>query len=232
MRSLFSPTLAILLAAAALSACASSQRDDPRTGAALDTQQWEKKVAVETYPDEVLLALRPDGLSGNQAEALQAFLERWMLAEGGVIRLRAPQRPERPGEAAVITEAARDFLVARGAPAWRIETTTYDAKGAPPQGAPLVVSFDRHQVITPLCGTDMGNLTRSMTNRPPANFGCAVTSNLAAQIANPRDLLNPRDMDPADTGRRTTVLGKYRDGQVTSSARDEQASGAVSRAVN
>ena len=55
---------------------------------------------------------------------------------------------------------------------------------------------------------------------------------MAAQIANPEDLIRPRDSTPADAGRRDTVLGKYRKGDVTASAKDEQATGVVSKAVN
>ena len=39
------------------------------------------------------------------------------------------------------------------------------------------------------------------------NFGCAQQHNLAAQIANPADLLGPRTMDPADAERRS---GRHR----------------------
>ena len=35
-----------------------------------------------------------------------------------------------------------------------------------------------------------------------------------------------------DAQRRATILGKYRQGQTTSSARDDQATGTVSRAIN
>ena len=44
--------------------------------------------------------------------------------------------------------------------------------------------------------------------------------------------MQPRPMTPADAGRRATVLGRYRAGEVTSSAVDAQANGAVSRAVD
>ena len=51
-------------------------------------------------------------------------------------------------------------------------------------------------------------------------------------IANPRDLLSPAPMDPSDATRRDNVLGKYRRGEVTSSAKDEQATGNIKAAVN
>jgi pilus assembly protein CpaD len=85
-------------------------------------------------------------------------------------------------------------------------------------------------VTTPNCGA-WGDMTRTFNNGAYANLGCAVTSNMAAQVANPADLLGARDMDPADPARRATVFDKYRKGEVTSTAKDSQASGAVSQAI-
>ena len=51
-------------------------------------------------------------------------------------------------------------------------------------------------------------------------------------MANPEDLIQPRNSTPVDAQRRTTVLGKYRAGELTASAREEQATGIVSKAVN
>jgi pilus assembly protein CpaD len=59
-----------------------------------------------------------------------------------------------------------------------------------------------------------------------------VTANIAAQVANPEDLLGPRPETPIDSGRRATVLDKYRKGEVTASAKDEQSNGIISKAVN
>jgi pilus assembly protein CpaD len=44
-------------------------------------------------------------------------------------------------------------------------------------------------------------------------------------VANPRDLVTPTTSDPSDDTRRQVVLGKYRQGTVTSTAADDQASG-------
>ena len=55
-----------------------------------------------------------------------------------------------------------------------------------------------------------------------------MTANIAAQIANPRDLIAPAVMTPGDNGRRAVVLDKYRKGDITSSAKDDQADGKTS----
>ena len=57
----------------------------------------------------------------------------------------------------------------------------------------------------------------SIDNRPYWNFGCASQRNLAAAVANPEDLVQPRAETPAYASRRQQVLDKYRQGQDPSS---------------
>ena len=52
-------------------------------------------------------------------------------------------------------------------------------------------------------------------NREYWNFGCAQQRNLAAMVEDPADLAGPRGETPAYTGRRSTALDKYRQGQST-----------------
>ncbi|HEY2743800.1 MAG TPA: CpaD family pilus assembly lipoprotein [Polyangia bacterium] len=55
---------------------------------------------------------------------------------------------------------------------------------------------------------------------------------MAAQIANPRDLIAPRDMTPADATRRSVVLDKYRKGESTATASPEANKGKISDVGN
>jgi pilus assembly protein CpaD len=48
-------------------------------------------------------------------------------------------------------------------------------------------------------------------NAPPFNFGCSYQKNLAAQVADPRDLVRPRQEGPIDVERRTTGIERIRD---------------------
>lgn len=220
--------LTLAAAALALGACASSapaRVAGPGAPTVLDT--WSSRVQVVAQPDEIRLAPHPTGLSGNQARALADLHARWSLAEGGMITVAAPTGTQGQGAYRVGADA-RAFLVAQGAPSDRVRLVGYDAAGAP--DAPVIVGFDRYVALTPRCG-GWTPLNRSASNRPYSNFGCAVSANMAAQAANPEDLLRARPLDPADTGRRTTVQGKYRGGEVTSTTKDDQASGAVSTAV-
>jgi pilus assembly protein CpaD len=103
----------------------------------------------------------------------------------------------------------------------------------PDPRAPVLVGFETVRAVTPQCGTVWGNLGRTGDNQSASNFGCAVNANLAAQIANPRDIVSPRAMTPAEAGRRSVVFDAYREGTQTSAAREELVSQSrVSRAVN
>jgi pilus assembly protein CpaD len=90
------------------------------------------------------------------------------------------------------------------------------------------VGYLRRVAVVPECGTVWTDLKRSANNKVQPNFGCAVTSNMAAQMADPSDLLGPRPGEPADAGRRTVVTDRYRQGQRTGAAIDDAARGAVS----
>ncbi|WP_374575449.1 CpaD family pilus assembly protein [Phenylobacterium sp.] len=221
-----------LLAAAGLSAglaaCAAPRVPDAVAGARLPSEQFAARVV--TSPAEVRLAVHADGLSANQADALAAFASDWREAEGGPIRIQTPGGAGADPAAAYRAAAGvRNRLVAAGVPDGMIAVASYDAAGK--ADAPIVVGYVRYQVDLPRCGQRWTDLSRTGSNEAQPNFGCAVTANIAAQIADPADLAGPRAMGPADAGRREVVLEHYRKGEITSSARDENANGAVSKAV-
>ena len=217
------------LALTLLTACAGSSAGpetaaEPRT----DSEQWEDRVHVDSRPDEVLLVLHAEGLSAAQNQALDGLLSRWLAAEAREIVISAPTGGPNGEVAGRMAMAARQRLVALGAPSASVRVMGYSAAGAP--NAPLKVGFLRYTAEVPKCGA-WENITATRNNATYDNFGCAVTANIAAQVANPEDLLSPRAETPIDSGRRATVLDKYRKGEITSSAKDSQSDGSVSKAI-
>ena len=222
-----------VLCAALLGLAACATAPDPGLTAAkplTDTQQWVDRVKVTAQPDEILLAPHAAGLSDRQTQALDALLSRWMDAQAREIVVSAPLGVAASEVAGRMAGAARARLVSLGAPVSAVRIVGYDAAAQP--DAPLKVGFLRHTAQIPQCGQTWDNLTATRDNTPFANFGCAVTANMAAQVANPEDLQRPRDSAPIDAARRDTVFGKYRRGEITSSAKDDQATGAISKAIN
>lgn len=65
-------------------------------------------------------------------------------------------------------------------------------------------------------------ISRQMTD--DRHFGCATRYNMAAQAANPDDLIGPRSERPRDSTRRDAVLKTYADGLPSKSQNENTAS--------
>jgi pilus assembly protein CpaD len=217
-------TLLALCLAASAAACASTDGDKvAKTPPALTpTEQFA--ITVTPHRDEIFLAPHADQLSPAQSAALRDLADRWRDTGDGIIKIETPSRGgEDAFRAASLIEEA---LASIGVQPEQVQLTDYDA-GARPH-PPIVVGFTRYEAKGPECGRKWTNFTHSSDNRVNENFGCANTANIAALIADPADLIAPRQSDPADAARRFTVLSKYRRGEITSTPKDEQASGVVS----
>jgi pilus assembly protein CpaD len=210
--------------------CACASQGDPLNLAKKDpgqpvTPAEQFSITVTQGRDEILLAPHPDGLSDAQMQALAQLVDRWRNAGGSVITVRAPASGEEAMYRA--TAGVQTALEAIGVRPEQIQLTSYDAG----PGAPIGVSFLGYQAQGPQCGRDWNDFTQTGDNRVNKNFGCAVTANVAAMIANPGDLLAPRPMDSSDAGRRETIIGKYRLGVTSSTPKDTQADGAISGTI-
>ncbi len=51
--------------------------------------------------------------------------------------------------------------------------------------------------------------------RPSMEWGCATYSNLAAQVANPKDLFDPDPLGPTDANVAASAVHRYRTDKVT-----------------
>lgn len=183
---------------------------------------------VEPGLERVALAVHDTGLSANQGQALRDIAQRFSAEGAPVLRIEAPS-----GNDPVAGELAwriRGELEAHGLSPYQIQVVTYLA---PDPRAPVLVGFDTVRAIVPQCGTAWTNLARTGANAGQSNFGCAVHANLAAQIANPRDIVQPRAMTPVDAGRRAVIFDNYRQGEQTAAPQEDLvAATQVSNAVD
>ena len=213
------------LACLAVAACASPETP-PLAQAHPITPTERYAIQVKPAPVELMLAAHSTGLSDAQADALHDFMGRYDDADRGEITIKAPEHgPDQSGVYRTAT-ATRDFLIAHGAMPGAVRIEGYDAAGD--GKAPVRVSFVTYQAQGPLCGASWSDVSKEANNEPYPEFGCALTANVAAQVANPADLLHPRASDPPDALRRSQVLDKYRQGQLTSSPKEPQADGTLS----
>jgi len=225
--------LLVFCLAGAVTACASTHgaktaKDDPPI-----TPTTQFAVAVTHSPDEILLAPHASGLSTAQAAAVSDLVDRWRDAGAGPVTIQAPAGSG--AEAYRGATAVQGALMQLGLQESEIRLVSYKpdtASSVSASGlAPIVVGFTHYAAQGPKCGQDWKDYTKDFANKPNSNFGCAVTANFAAMVANPADLAKPHAMDPSDANRRETILGKYRKGEMSASAKDPQANGAVSSTI-
>ena len=182
---------------------------------------------VEPGLDRIALAVHETGLSGAQQAALADLVARFAVEGASPLVVEAPAGGDPVAQQAAWNVKAG--LVAAGAPDHMIRVVSY---AGPDPRAPILAGFETVRAAVPQCGTQWGSLTRTGDNQSAANFGCAVTANLAAQIADHRDIVSPRAMTPADAQRRAVVFDQYVKGEPTAAGREELVMGTrVSRAV-
>lgn len=173
---------------------------------------------------------RDTGLNGSQIALIAAVADEYKTRGHGPLVISYPDDASSTEALVDAVAEARTRLYAHGLD-WRmIAGGTYDAAGQ--AGAPVVFSFTRYRAVSPECGDDWIDLRNARPGRSWPQFGCATATNLAAMIADPRDLARPTDLDAPDAARRQTVLDGYRGGESTASERTSAESGAVSDAVS
>lgn len=209
-----------------ISACAAPHTPDPTLVAQpkLPTEQF--RPVVETHPVDLALAVHPQGaLSERQKSALMDFAQRWRDAGGDSLTVRSPD----DGDGKLMGANAVAVLTDAGVPIGVIRQSAGPAASS--AGAVIALSFEAAVARGPDCAGHWDNMAATGQNRVYAHFGCADAANLAAMVADPHDLARPKTETPYDATRRATVLGKYRKGELTSSQKDDQATGAISQAV-
>ena len=181
---------------------------------------------VEPGLDRIALAVHDQGLSANQHAALRGLAARYGASGSGHVRIESPS-----GDDPVAVEqayAVRTVLQAAGVPEDRIQMAAY---AAPDPRAPVLAGFESIRASIPDCSLESRNLGARFSNQSSGGFGCAITANMAAQIAYPRDILGARPMTPADSGRAAVVFDNYRRGEVSSTPQEPLVNGRISGAV-
>ncbi|WP_377297741.1 CpaD family pilus assembly protein [Rhizobium sp. SGZ-381] len=208
---------AALLAALALTAgCANREM----TTGSIPMDYRERHPIVLTEAQTALdIPIGPNNarLTIGMKDTIRGFAQSFAASSAGQIAIQMPHGSPNAAAAARLSQDIRATLAAAGIRSQRIVITGYAAQ-AEGDAAPIRLSYIATRAVTAPCGQwpeDLSNDTAG--NRNWYNFGCASQNNLAAQVANPSDLVAPRGQTPIDAARRSTVIGLYRAGSDTSS---------------
>jgi pilus assembly protein CpaD len=213
--------LLTLSATLALGACASAPAPDTPL-----TPLSRYALRVEPGLDRIALAVHETGLSSGQQAALNDLAGRYMASGVGWLRVEGPSGDD--PAAARQTWAVRTALQSAGLPADRIVVASY---AAPDPRAPVLAGFETVRAAIPNCAVGRGSMDGRFSNESSTGLGCAINANLAAQIADPRDIVGHRPTSPADSGRAAVVFDNYRRGQPTSAPQEDLVEGRIARAV-
>jgi pilus assembly protein CpaD len=180
-------------------------------------------IAVEpSYRElKVYFAGGAEGVSADDAVKFDEFLADYRAHGNGSLGISVPGGA--PSRAAITFFAER--AAATGISRDKILVSTHDVANGDLR---VDVSYIAYTASTQACGDWSENLAFSGDNLTPKNFGCSIQHNIAAMVADPRDLLQPRRFDPADANRAGTVITNYELGKSTPAEKTSDQSGAVS----
>lgn len=208
--------LALAVGTALLAGC--KTLDEPGghlTGAVVVNQNEKHAILVSQQPASMSLSIPAGsrGLTQGQVAQVEGFLSRFRASDAGNSKLVIAVPQGGANEPAAMRAAGQlnGLIKEAGFADNAVQVQPYGAgRGS---SAPIRFSYMRYVAQGPDCGHWPANLAGDKRNLNYHNFGCAQQANLAAQIANPADLITPRTMDASDPERRAVVFDKYRQGK-------------------
>ncbi|RYE38813.1 MAG: pilus assembly protein CpaD [Hyphomicrobiales bacterium] len=219
--------LSLLVAlAATLGACKHTDEDitasvpsDYRARHPIVVQEADRSI-------EVFVGTGRGGLTASQRTDVSAYAQTWLQEGTGPLAIDVPVSTPNARAAAQSLHDIQGIMSSVGVPPKGVTIRRY----TPPdrsQFATIKLSYPKIVADAGPCGLwpeDLGPTAKSpiyQSNRPYWNLGCATQRNMAAMVANPSDLFQPRPESPTYTARRTHVLGKYTRGEPTSAQNPE-----------
>ncbi|EJN05294.1 Caulobacter-type pilus biogenesis lipoprotein CpaD [Phyllobacterium sp. YR531] len=195
-----------ILAVSLLAGCAqkndttASIPDDYRTNHPIVISEQEQVADIPVGHADTQLSLA-------QRSIIQHAIGNYRSNGSGVIHILVPTGSPNARAAAKLKNDIAATLRRGGIKPFNISSETYQAEGS---SAPVRLSFSAMTASTNQCGQWPKDILDTADNKHYANYGCASQNNLAAQIANPADLLGPRATAPIDAERRGFIIDKYR----------------------
>ncbi|MCI5046132.1 MAG: CpaD family pilus assembly protein [Aquisalinus sp.] len=186
------------------------------------TYEEEHPIAVEQQT--VTLTVPVDAtlteLTQIDKARLRAFARTYFTRGHGPITITAPSGGQFDFQGQSMAADLRQELNNLGVDWQLLKGATYRQSGFSEQGE-VIISFSNYVATASECGDWSEEIERRFRNIPAKNFGCFAQQNLAAMIADPRDLVEPTALGDSDAARSANVYEKFVQGEPTSSQSDE-----------
>jgi len=182
---------------------------------------------------EVLVGSRRGGLNPTQRADVLAFAHSWRREATGGIVVEAPVGTPNDTASREAMHEIRSILTAASVPPHALALRSYQPTD-PTRFPSIRMNYPLVKATTHNCDRiwpdDVGPTYDKLHNQNVEYwaFGCATQRNLAAMVADPTDLVQPRSGSPTYTARRTFALDKYRQGQSTATTYTDEQKGKIS----
>jgi pilus assembly protein CpaD len=163
----------------------------------------------------------PAGIAPADTAHFDAFVSAYQAHGNGKIVISAPAGALANVEVTWIADRINAMGVSR-------DQILVASRDAAPGDGQVELNYVSYQANTATCGDWSEDLAYTMDNKTASNLGCAVQHNIAAMVADPRDLMGPRPMGGADADRRATVITNYEKGTPTAATKTADQSSAIS----
>ena len=161
---------------------------------------------------DVFVGTNAGSLDVRQRADVVAFGRDFLAKGSGAMAAYVPYSSHHAGISAI-----RGALAEAGLSGVQVAVTPYQPDD-PTAATPIRLSFARLQAqVDSRCDVWTQDLAsgggiEGWQNRNYPNFGCSYQKNLAAQVANPLDLVRPREEDPLDATKRINGINRLRQG--------------------
>jgi len=221
--------LAGALVGAATALCACTHTDDlVMTASIPDDYRLRHPIVVEEANQSIVVFVGRGGggLTAEQRADVVGLAQGWFHEATGAIIVDVPVGTPNARAAAGSFREIQSLLASVGVPARSLVAHRYHPQD-PRHMAAIRLSYARISAEAGPCGLwpeDLGPSIKNPSyfeNKQYFNFGCSYQRNMAAMVANPSDLVQPRAETPPYTIRRSEAFEKYRKGNTTTTAYPE-----------
>jgi pilus assembly protein CpaD len=181
---------------------------------------------------DVFVGTRRGTLTPLQRQEIAAFVQTWREEGTGGFIIDLPSGTQNAHASKIALREVRGIMSRSGVPSGAVQVRPFTPND-PTRMATLRINYPRMAGQAGPCGLwpdDLGPTAdqKYSKNRPYWNLGCSTQHNLAAMVANPQDLAQPRSEAPVYSARRTAILENYRAGKDPSTIYNNAGKGTIS----
>lgn len=149
------------------------------------------------------------GMTKFQKTRIDGFMADFDARSAGYVQVLVPTGSVNEAAAQRASGDITAYLRRLGVSRNQIAVQPY-VSPVPEASPPIRISYAVMRAYTDKCGRWPKDMLDDTDNKHYANFGCSAQNNLAAQVANPTDLLGPRKPGPIDAENRDVAIGDYK----------------------